>query len=398
MVLGVTGGIAAYKSVQLARDLTRLGAEVDVILSAGARRFVRPLSFEAVTGRPVRTDLFEVDASALHVRLGREADAVCVAPATADFSARAARGRADDLLTATLLATTAPVVVCPAMNSRMYRHPQTRANLDRLASALGYRLAGPGSGPLAHGEEDGPGRMLEPGEIVEHLGRALGCGGELDGRSVLVTAGPTREPLDPVRFLSNRSSGRMGYALARSAWRRGADVLLVSGPTELPDPVSVEVRRVETAEQMNEAVRGRLPSADVVIFAAAVSDYRPARRRDDKLKRAEVGESATLELCRNPDIAAGTRGLRRAGCVSVGFALETRRLVDGAREKLEEKGFDLVVANDASEEGAGFAVETNRVTLLSAHGDVEELPLLSKDEVAERILERVARLVGEAAG
>ena len=399
----MTGGIAAYKAVQVARNLTRLGAEVDVVLTEGARRFVRALSFEGVTGRRVHADLFRMQwetepdegAAAHHLGLAREADVVCVAPATADLVARAAHGRADDLLTTTLLATRAPVLVCPAMNHRMYEHPQTRANLEHLSASLGYEVAGPATGPLAHGEEEGPGRLLEPDEIVEHVGRLLGGGGVLEGATVLVTAGPTREPVDPVRFLSNRSSGRMGYAVARAAWRRGAEVVLVSGPTDLPDPVGAEVVRVGTAVEMEEAVREHLPSAHVAVFAAAVSDYRPARPRDEKMKRQEEGGSPSLELRENPDVASDTRELRRSGCVAVGFALETGDLRENARRKLEEKGFQLLVANDATEEGAGFEVETNRVTLLSDAGDVEELPLMSKDEVAERILDRVAEALGE---
>jgi len=393
VVLGVTGGIAAYKAVQLARDLTRLGAEVDAVLTASAQEFVRPLTFEAVTGRPVRSDLFAADGPALHILLARQAEVVCVAPATADLIARAAQGRADDLLTTLLLATRAPVILCPAMNDRMYEHPQTRANLDHAASALGYRVVGPEVGPLAYGEGEGPGRMVEPAEIVEQIGRALGEDPRYRGRSVLVTAGPTREPIDPVRFVGNRSSGRMGDALARAAWRRGAEVTLVSGPTSLPDPPGVDVVRVETAREMHETVRERIGEADLSVFAAAVADFRPARAHAEKLKRSSTGSQLDLSLAANPDIAAATRSLRRAGSVAVGFALETGDLLANAKEKLEAKGFDLLVANDATEEGAGFEVETNRVTILAEEGDAEELPVLSKDEVAERILDRAGELL-----
>lgn len=395
IVLGVTGGIAAYKSVQLARDLTLLGAEVETLLTEAATRFVGGLSFEGVTGRPPHTSLWKTDGAALHVALGRGADAVCVAPATADFIARAAQGRSDDLLTAVLLATEAPVLVCPAMNHRMYRHPQTRANLQHLRDVLTYRIVGPAVGPLAHGEREGEGRMLEPLEIVEHLGRALAPTGPLEGRRVVVTAGPTREPVDPVRFLSNRSSGRMGYALARAAWRRGAEVILVTGPSELAEPVGVEVRRVETAREMEDAVRDALP-ADVSIFAAAVSDYRPEAPESGKIKRSATGEALDLSLVANPDIAADTRDARGPGAVTVGFALETDALLENAEKKLREKELDFVVANDVTEEGAGFEVDTNRVVILSARGDRDELPLLAKDEVAERILDRVSdRLEGD---
>lgn len=401
ILLGVTGGIAAYKSVQLARDLTRLGATVDAILTRGASSFVQPLSFEGVTGRPVHSGLFREDAggvhaagnAALHLLLGREADAVCVAPATADFLARAAQGRADDLLTTTLLVTRAPVVVCPAMNDRMWDHPQLRRNAKHLEEVLGYRLAGPGTGPLAYGEGDGPGRMLEPDRIVEHLGRALAEEATFLGRTVLVTAGPTREPVDPVRFVGNRSSGKMGFALARAAWRRGADVVLVTGPTTLEDPEGVETVRVEAAREMEEVVRDRLPEADAAIFAAAVADYRPAEVHDRKLKRSRTGASTAIELVENPDVAKDTRDARRDGAVMVGFALETDDLEANARRKLEEKGFDVVVANPTGD-GRGFEAETNEATLFGRDGRVEELPLAPKDEIAERILDRVGELLG----
>ncbi|MDP2956733.1 MAG: bifunctional phosphopantothenoylcysteine decarboxylase/phosphopantothenate--cysteine ligase CoaBC [Longimicrobiales bacterium] len=397
VVLGVTGGIAAYKSVQVARDLTRLGALVDVVMTRSAQSFVGPVSFEGVTGRRVLTDLFSSEGVALHIRLGREADVVCVAPATADFLARAAQGRADDLLCTTLLATRAPVVVCPAMNDRMFAHPQVQANLAHLRGFLGYRIAGPAEGMLAVGEGEGPGRMLEPWQILEHVGRALEHDDVLAGRTVLVTAGPTREPVDPVRFLGNRSSGRMGYALAQAAWRRGARVMLVSGPSALPFPEGVDVIPVETAAEMLEAVAGLIPSADVSIFAAAVADFRPEAAFDKKVKRTEVDGALTLRLAANPDIAAETRGLRKAGSVAVGFALETHDVLANARRKLEAKGFHLLVANDATEAGSGFEVDTNRVTLLDASGGVEELPLQPKDEVAEAVLDRVASALSGAA-
>jgi len=396
IVLGVTGGIAAYKSVQVARDLTRLGAEVDVILTPSAQKFVAPMSFQGVTGRPVLTDLFSEEGGALHVRLGREAELVCVAPGTADFLARAAHGRADDLLGTTLLATRAPVVVCPAMNDRMFSHPQVQANLAHVRDRLGYHIAGPAEGALAVGEGEGPGRMLEPSQIVEHIGRALGSDEAFAGRRVLITAGPTREPVDPVRYVGNRSSGKMGYAIARAAWRRGAVVTLVSGPSSLEAPEGVDVVPVETALEMHDAVVDLLPTADLSVFAAAVSDYRPASASGSKVKRADTGPELTLELTANPDIAAGTRERRREGSVVVGFALETDDLAANARKKLEAKGFDLLVANDATADGAGFEVDTNRVTLFAADGAVEELPLMSKDEVAEEILDRVAALVRNA--
>lgn len=395
VVLGVTGGIAAYKSVQVARDLTRLGAEVDVVLTASAQRFVAPMSFQGVTGRPVLTDLFSPEGGALHIRLGREADVVCVAPATADFLARAAHGRADDLICTTLLATRAPVLVCPAMNDRMFAHPQVQANLGHLRDHLGYRIAGPAEGALAVAEGEGPGRMIEPWQIEEHVGRALGEDPAFLGRAVLVTAGPTREALDPVRYVGNRSSGRMGYALAQAAWRRGAHVSLVSGPSALEPPEGVDLVPVETAVEMRDAVSDLIPAADVSIFAAAVADYRPAESRDLKVKRATAGAELTLTLTANPDVAADTRELRRDGSVVVGFALETDDVLRNAAAKLRDKAFDLLVANDATAEGAGFEVPTNKVTILSGDGTPEELPLLTKDEVAEKILDRVAGRLGE---
>ena len=393
VVLGVTGGIAAYKAVQLARDLTRLGATVDAVLTRGARQFIQPLSFEGVTGRPALTELFSAEGAALHIRLGQEADVVCVAPATADFLARAAQGRANDLLTTTLLATRAPVVLCPAMNDRMFAHPQTQANIAHLQESLSYRIAGPAVGPLAYGEGEGPGRMLEPAEIIEEVGRALVTPSPLDGKRVLVTAGPTREAIDPVRYLGNRSSGRMGFALAAAAWRRGAEVRVVSGPVALPDPHGVEVLRVETAKEMFDQVSEGLPEADVSIFASAVADFRPADSSEGKLKRADVGPELALSLTENPDVAGGTRERRKTGSIVVGFALETRSLLENGQKKLETKDFDLLVANDATEEGAGFEVDTNRVTLLTPGKPNEELPLLSKDEVAEIILDRVTSLL-----
>jgi phosphopantothenoylcysteine decarboxylase/phosphopantothenate--cysteine ligase len=395
IVLGVTGGIAAYKSVQVARDLTRLGAEVDVVLTASAQKFVAPMSFQGVTGRPVLTDLFSEEGGALHIRLGREADVVCVAPGTADFLARAAHGRADDLLGTTLLATRAPVVICPAMNDRMFAHPQVQANLAHVRDRIGYLIAGPADGALAVGEGEGPGRMLEPAEIVEHIGRALEDEGPLTGKRVLITAGPTREALDPVRYLGNRSSGKMGYAIARAAWRRGAHVTLVSGPTSLDLPAGVDVLPVETAVQMYGAVERVLPTADVSIFSAAVADYRPAAPADEKMKRADAGPDLSIDLAANPDVAAGTRDSRREGSIAVGFALETSDLAANAKKKLDAKGFHLLVANEAGVPGSGFEVDTNRVTIFSAGGE-EALPLLSKDEVAEEILDRVAALMGPA--
>jgi phosphopantothenoylcysteine decarboxylase/phosphopantothenate--cysteine ligase len=391
VLLGVTGGIAAYKAITVARELTLAGAEVDVVFTANALEFVRPLSFEAVTGRPSHTTPYVEGDPLAHIRLARDAEAVVVAPATAGFLARAAAGMADDLLTSVLLATEAPVVLCPAMNDRMYAHPQTQANLRRLAE-IGYRIAGPAVGPLAWGEGEGPGRLIEPEQVVAHVGRALEGITPLAGRRVVVTAGPTREPVDPVRYVGNRSSGRMGYEVAAAAWRRGAEVLLVSGPTHLPAPEGVELRRVETAEQMRDAVAGALPAAEVLVMAAAVADFRPVSPAGEKIKKEEGG-APEIRLERTPDVLASTRALRPEGCVVVGFALETTDLLRNGRRKLEGKGLDLLVLNDATEPGAGFEVETNRVTFLLPDGPDEPLPLMHKGDVADRILDRVETLL-----
>lgn len=388
VVLGVCGGVSAYKVVQVARDLTLLGARVDVALTEAARRFVTPLAFEGVTGRRPVEDWFSARGTALHLELAGRAHCVCVAPATADFMARAASGAASDLPTAILLAARAPVLFVPAMNWRMFAHPQTQANASRMEEVLGYRRVGPRTGELAVGEMQGTGRMAEPREIVEEVGRALG-GGFFPGKRVLVTAGPTREAIDPVRYVGNRSSGRMGYALAAAAWCRGAEVTLVTGPTELEPPHGADVVRVETAVEMRDATLARAAEADVAIFAAAVSDYRPASPSEEKIKRGKAGPKIAIDLLENPDVAAEAVRVLKPGCVSVGFALETSRVVERAREKMVAKGFDMVVANRADEDGAGFESLTNRVVVLNGGEMPEELPRDHKGVVAGAILDLV---------
>jgi phosphopantothenoylcysteine decarboxylase/phosphopantothenate--cysteine ligase len=388
VVLGVTGGIAAYKSVQLARDLSLLGAEVDTVLTRAARAFVAPLSFEGVTGRSVHTRLLSGRGAALHLELASEADLVLVAPATADLLSRAAHGAADDLLTTILLATRAPVLLAPSMNTRMWEHLQTQANVSRCRE-LGYGIVGPTTGLLAAGESAGEGRMVEPQDLALYAGRSLGSLSDLAGRRVLVTAGPTREPVDPVRYLGNRSSGRMGYALAREAWLRGCEVTLVTGPASLPDPVGIEVARVETADEMLHKVREGIALCDIVIYAAAVSDFRPDEVLGMKMKRSQLGGRTSIQLVENPDITQETRSLRKEGAVAVGFALETENLRTGAQAKLRQKGFDLIVGNDPLVPGSGFEVSTNKVLLIDREGREEELPLLSKAEVAARIFDRI---------
>lgn len=393
VLLGVTGGIAAYKVVQVARDLTMLGASVDVVMTRSAAEFVGAISFEGVTGRRVHQHLVAAGHALDHIRLARQADVVCVAPATADFLARAAAGRSDDLLGAILLATRAPVLVCPAMNDRMWSHPQTQANARHLADELGYELVGPGVGPLAYGEGEGAGRMVEPERIVAHTGRALEARGQLEGRHVVVTAGPTREALDPVRYISNRSSGRMGHALASAAWRRGARVTLVAGPGGAGVPTGPEVILVETADEMNEAVRTAVQDAEALIMAAAVSDFRPAAPSARKIKKAEAPDSVALEPA--PDVLAGVREVGPDGLLVVGFALETDDALEHARQKLEAKAMDLVVVNDATRPGSGFEVDTNEVVILDRAGGEDVLPLLPKEIVADRILDRLEALVGQ---
>jgi len=389
VVLGVSGGIASYKACVVARRLTEAGATVDVVMTAAATEFVRPLVFEALTGRPVATSLWEAGRALEHIRMGRETDLIVVAPATARLIARAAQGMADDLLTSLLLARRAPLLLCPAMNDQMYAHPETGKNLAIL-SERGVHVLGPVTGALARGEGEGPGRMVEPEEIVAHVERLLRSAAPFAGRRVLVTAGPTREALDPVRVVTNRSSGRMGFALSRAAWLRGAEVTLVAGPTALPVPIGPDVVRVESTADLRSVVCGLMPDADVLLMAAAPADFRPARAEGAKTPRREGAR--TLELEPTDDVLAAVVPLRKAGAVVVGFALETGDAVPKAREKLRRKHLDLIVANDASEPGAGPEVSTNRVTLVG-ESDETALPLLGKDAVAEAILDRVASLL-----
>jgi phosphopantothenoylcysteine decarboxylase / phosphopantothenate---cysteine ligase len=391
VVLGVSGGIACYKSCTLARRLTEAGARVDVILTQGAAEFVRPLTFEALTGRPVLGSLWEPGGALSHVRLGQEADLVLVAPATAHLVARMAQGLADDFLTTLLLASTAPVLLAPAMNDEMYAHPQTRANLERLRGR-GVAFVGPEIGALAEGPSERPGRMSEPETILAHAARIVRGHGRLAGRRVVVTAGPTRESIDPVRVVTNRSSGKMGYRVAEVAWERGADVLLISGPVALEPPVGVRLRRVETTKELEEAVRAELPQTDVLVMAAAPADFRPSDPSDSK--RARMDGALAIPMEPTDDILSGTRSLRRPGSVTVGFALETGDAMAKGRAKLERKDLDLIVINDALEPGAGFEVDTNRVALLGRDGAARILPLQSKREVAEAILDTVERSLG----
>jgi phosphopantothenoylcysteine decarboxylase/phosphopantothenate--cysteine ligase len=386
VVLGVSGGIACYKSCTLARRLAEAGATVDVVLTASAAEFVRPVTFEALTGRPVLTSLWERGRALAHVGLAKEPDLVIVAPATAHLVARAAMGMADDLLTALLLARTGPVLVAPAMNDAMYAHPATTANLKILAQR-GWHVVGPEIGALAEGPSERAGRMSEPEAILAAAARVIGghAGGKWVGKRVIVTAGPTREHLDPVRVLTNPSSGRMGYALAEAAHARGADVVLVTGPTELPPPEGVATQRVETTADLQRAVQTLMKGAHALFMAAAPADYRPTT--PSKTKRPRGEGPLTLELEPTPDILASLA--RPKGCVVIGFALETGNDLARARQKLQDKSLDFVVLNDALEPGAGFEVTTNRVTVLGKGGRQLDVPLLPKRDVAERILDAV---------
>ncbi|MFI5242024.1 MAG: bifunctional phosphopantothenoylcysteine decarboxylase/phosphopantothenate--cysteine ligase CoaBC [Gemmatimonadales bacterium] len=385
IVLGVTGGIASYKSAWLARLLSQEGAAVDVVMTRAAAEFIAPLTFEALTGRPVHTALIAQGHALDHILLAKSADAVVVAPATADFCARAAHGRADDLLSAILLATEARVLLVPAMNDRMWAHPQTQLNAAHLRE-IGYEVLDPEFGALAAGEGSGAGRMPEPETILAHVARLLDDA-SFRGRRVVVTAGPTREIVDPVRVLSNRSSGRMGVALAAAAWRRGADVTLIAGPLEVEPPVGPTLVRVETTEEMADAVRAAAADADVLIMAAAPADFRAAAPATAKIKKGSG--SQTLELAPTTDILRESASHMRAGAIRVGFALETENGLANARKKLDGKSLDFIVLNDALEPGAGVGGETNRVTILARDGSAEEIPLMLKREVADIILDRV---------
>lgn len=391
IVLGVTGSIACYKAADLASKLTQLGAEVDVILTTAAEHFIKPLTFQSVTGRRayVDQDLWGPEGHVLHVKLGKDADLVLVAPATANTLAKLAAGQADNLLTLTILAATAPLMLAPAMDGGMYDHPATQASLETL-HARGAYIHGPVSGHLASGLS-GVGRMLEPAELAGYARVALGAGGALSGRRILVTAGGTQEPIDPVRVIANRSSGKQGYALAQAALDLGAEVTLVSGPSALSAPVGAELLRVQTAVEMRDAVLARAGATDALLMAAAVADFRPSNASDKKIKRAEG--VPTVELAANPDILKEVGQLAQKPRVLVGFAAESNDLLSNAQGKLASKGLDMIVANDVSAQDAGFEVDTNRVILLSKDGAQDELPLMSKYEVAYKVLEKVAALL-----
>ncbi len=385
LVLGVTGSIAAYKAVSLLRLLSREAATVTVVMTAGACRFVTPLTFEVLSGAHVATDLFEAHQEMLHLSLPEQADAIVIAPATANCLAKAALGLADDLLSTMLLTTQCPVIFVPAMDGDMWQHPTVVEHVAALRTR-GAIIVEPENGPLASGRL-GQGRLADEQRILAAVHNAVHPRRDWSGRKVLISAGPTQEAIDPVRFISNRSSGKMGYALAEAARARGAEVVLVSGPTALPSPAGIEYCPVTTAEEMRKAIVHRFAWSDTVIMAAAVADFRPATPSARKIKKRR-GPLTQLELEATDDILREL-GERRTSQVLVGFAAETEDLLAHAQEKLHAKGVDLLVANDVTAAGSGFGSDTNRVVLLTREGAPEELPLLPKREVADCILDRI---------
>ena len=388
IILGVSGGIAVYKAVELLRLLTKAGADVHVVMTKNAQEFMTPLTFQTLSGNPVHTELFNLyqEQEIGHITLADRADLFILAPATANLIGKIAHGLADDLLSTSVMATKAPVLVVPAMNSNMYENPVYQRN-EKLLVAGGYHVMEPETGELACGWQ-GKGKLPAPEQIYETALLVL-APKDLLGCHLLVTAGPTREEIDPVRYLSNYSSGKMGYAIAAVASRRGATVTLVSGPTSLTVPSGVRCLPVCSAEEMRAAVLAEFPTAEVVIKAAAVADYRPLQRGDQKVKKQ--ADELTLQLEKNPDILAEL-GAQKGARVLVGFAAETERLLAHAADKLKRKNLDLIVANDVSKEGAGFHVDTNIVRFLHANGEVEKLDLMTKEQVAVLLLDRVAKL------
>lgn len=392
IVVGITGGIAAYKAAELVSRLKKESFTVNVIMTKNATEFVAPLTFETLSGNPVTVDTFHRERpwEVEHVALAKQADLVVIAPATANVIAKLANGIADDMLTTTVLAARSPILIAPAMNTGMYDNAATQDNIAKLKSR-GCHFIGPDHGRLACGDE-GPGRMSEVDEIHAMITDILGVKKTLAGKRILVTAGPTREAIDPVRYITNRSSGKMGYALAEEAMRRGAEVLLVSGPVSLTPPIGVEVEYiVETSELYDLMVR-RFPSYDAAIMAGAPADYRPETVADQKIKKVNMGEGMTLKLVENADISAELGRMKRPGQVLVVYAAETENLQDHAHAKLIKKNADLAIANDVTQPGAGFDSDTNKVTILSQDETIS-LPMMTKAEVASAVLNRVERLL-----
>ena len=390
VLLAVTGGIACYKSASLASALVKQGTSVQVLMTQNATQFIGPHTFESLTGNRVSVDTFDrgYQFQVEHVALADQADLVLVAPATANVLAKLAHGLADDMLTTTILACSCPKIAAPAMNTRMYENPVTQDNLDILRR-YGWEIVEPASGRLACGAV-GKGKMPEPEDLLETVLHALSHAKDMAGLRVLVTAGPTREALDPVRYLTNHSTGKMGYAIARAAAARGASVTLVSGPVHLKRPPYMEVVDVMSARDMFEAVTGRAPEQDIIIKAAAVADYRPASVAEDKIKKGGNDSDLSLPLSRTDDILAWLGEHRAPGQFLCGFSMETRDMVENSRKKLEKKGIDLIAANNLRQAGAGFGVDTNLLTLIAADG-AKELPLMSKEEAAHALLDEIMR-------
>lgn len=395
ILLGISGGIAAYKAAELTRLFIKAQASVQVVMTANAQRFITPLTLQVLSGQPVCTDLFDIqfESQIGHIHVARAADLVVLAPATADLIAKTAAGIADDYLTTALLATTAPVLICPAMNTKMYENPITQRNLKTLKE-LGYHVVEPCTGTLAC-KEEGTGRLAELADIVEAARKIL-TPATLKGIKILVSAGPTWEPFDPVRFITNPSSGKMGYALARAAAMRSAEVHLISGPTSLGAPFGVHIKRVTTAREMKDAVMNLAPQMDAIIMAAAVGDYRPEQVAPQKIKKSESRMS--VPLVKNPDILALLGESRTKRQVLAGFAAETQSLIENATEKLVRKKLDMIVANNLTQAGSGFGTDTNQVKIIDAAGNVTELPCMDKDEVAGRILDRIEQLLKDLNG
>jgi phosphopantothenoylcysteine decarboxylase/phosphopantothenate--cysteine ligase len=389
IVLGITGGIAAYKAAELTRECVRREASVRVIMTKNATEFITPLTLQTLSGHPVFTDMYIPmrEFELAHISMAEYADVIVIAPATANFIGKIASGLADDLLSTTVMATKAPVLICPAMNTNMYENIIVKENISKL-TARGYLFIEPAYGEMACRAE-GYGRLPEITDIIEEVESIL-TEKDLKGENILVTAGPTREPFDPVRFITNYSSGKMGYALAIVGKRRGANVTLISGPSSLPVPNGIKFISVSTAVDMRDAVMENIEAASVIIKAAAVADYRPHIRMDNKIKKRE-GELA-VRLERNPDIIAEV-GKKKGNRILVGFAVETENLVENARSKLREKNMDLIVANDVTKEGAGFASDTNIIKILGADGNIEDVPLMNKIEAADRILNGIKKII-----
>ena len=389
VILGVTGSIAAYKIASLASSLVKLNCNVDVIMTQNAVNFINPITFETLTGNKCIVDTFDrnFQYSVEHVALAKKADVFLVAPATANFLAKAAYGMADDMLTTTFLACKCPKIIAPAMNTNMYENEIVQENIKKLKSH-GYQVIDPASGHLACGDT-GAGKMPEPEQLLEYILKECACEKDMEGIKVMVTAGPTREPIDPVRYITNRSTGKMGYAIARMAMLRGADVTLIAGKTSLPDVPFVQMVHVETARQMYEAVMETASDSQIIIKAAAVADYTPAKVSDNKIKKAD--NELSIELNRTDDIIGTLGKNKKDGLFLCGFSMETENMIENSKAKLEKKNLDMIVANNVKVQGAGFGTDTNVVTIITKDG-VEELPMMSKEQVADQLLSRIINM------